>query len=202
MLTSKEELIFLTQLREVCKQYHDFSDDAFEAFKQICFIKEVKKAEVLQDVYSPAKYIYFICKGVLRTYFLNEEGAIYTKNLFSENYFSASKVSLLTQEDSYLCIDALEDCTIIYIDFEEYKDLIKTNDEFKSFYIAYLEKNWVIVKEKNEISLILDDASIRYKNFIKNNPNIENRISLQHIANHLGISPTQLSRIRKKLKEN
>jgi hypothetical protein len=94
----------------------------------------------------------------------------------------------------------LEDCTLIYIDFEKYKELINKYNEFKTFYINYLEKNWVIVKEKNEISLILDDATRRYENFIKNNPNIENRVALHHIANHLGITPTQLSRIRKKLK--
>ena len=86
-------------------------------------------------------------------------------------------------------------------DFEKYKELIEKYNEFKTFYINYLEKNWVIIKEKNEISLILDDATTRYENFIKNNPNIENRIAKHHIANHLGITPTQLSRIRKKLKK-
>jgi signal-transduction protein with cAMP-binding, CBS, and nucleotidyltransferase domain len=192
---------YFNQLREVCKQYQNFSDNSFEEFKKICFIKDVKKGEVLQDIYSPAKYIYFIVKGILRTYYLHEDSSIYTKNLFSENYFSASKVSLLTKEDSYLCIDALEDSILIYIDFDKYKNLINTNDEFKNFYINYLEKNWVIVKEKNEISLIVDDATTRYKRFLKQNPNIENRIALHHIADHLGITPTQLSRIRQKLKK-
>ncbi|WP_320033813.1 Crp/Fnr family transcriptional regulator [Halarcobacter sp.] len=191
---------YFKQLREVCNQYHKFSDEAFEALINISFIKEVKKGEILQDTYSKAKYIYFICKGILRTFYLGENGQIYTKNLFCENYFSASKVSLLTKEDSYLNIEALEDSCLIYIDFEKYRNLIDCNVEFKDFYINYLEKNWVIVKEKNEISLILDDASTRYLNFITNNPNIEKRIPQHHIANHLGITPTQLSRIRKKLK--
>jgi signal-transduction protein with cAMP-binding, CBS, and nucleotidyltransferase domain len=202
MLSQKEEIDCFKQLRQTCKEYQDLSDDSFKKLKKISFLKESKKGEILQDVYSPAKYIYFICKGILRTFFLNSNGAIYTKNLFSENYFSASKVSLLTGEDSYLCIDALEDSILICIDFKEYKKLIEKNDEFKNFYINYLERNWVIVKEKNEISLILDDASTRYENFIKNNPNIENRIPLHHIASHLGITPTQLSRIRKKIKKN
>ncbi len=191
---------YFNQLREVCKQYHDFSDEAFESFKNICFIKEAKKGEVLQDTYSIAKYIYFICKGILRTYYISEDANIYTKNLFSENYFSASKVSLITKEDSYLNIEALEDSILIYIDFDGYKKLIAENIEFKDFYINYLEKNWVIVKEKNEISLIVDDATTRYLNFIEKNPNIEKRIPQHHIANHLGITPTQLSRIRNKLK--
>lgn len=191
---------YFEQFRLACSQYYNFSDEVFEDFKNICLIKEVKKGEILQDTYTEAKYIYFICKGILRTYYLNEKGQIYTKNIFSENYFSASKVSLITKKDSYLNIDVLEDSTLIYINFEKYKELIKTKIEFKDFYINYLEKNWVIIKEKNEISLILDDAMTRYQNFIEQNPNIQNRIPLHHIANHLGITPTQLSRIRKNIK--
>ncbi|OCL86044.1 DNA-binding transcriptional activator YeiL [Aliarcobacter thereius] len=193
---------FYKQLRIACDEYFDFDDESFKKLKDITFFKEIKKGEVLLDNYSKAKYIYFICKGVLRTYYLDENGKTYTKNLFSENYFSASKVSLLTKEDSYLSIEALEDCNLIFIDYDKYKELISKYDEFKIFYINYLEKNWVIVKEKNEISLIIDDASIRYQNLIKNNPNIENRIPLHYISDHLGITATQLSRIRKKLKEN
>lgn len=191
---------YFEQFRLACNQYYNFNDKSFEDFLSICFIKNVQKGKILQDNYSKAKYIYFICKGILRTYYLNEEGQIYTKNIFSENYFSASKVSLLTKEDSYLNIDVLEDSTLIYIDFIQYKEFIRTKVEFKNFYISYLEKNWVIVKEKNEISLVLDDATTRYLNFIQNNPNIQKRIPLHHIANHLGISPTQLSRIRTSLK--
>jgi CRP-like cAMP-binding protein len=192
--------LYYEQFRNICSKYYDFDDENFKRFKDITFIKDVKKGEILLDNYSKAKYIYFICKGILRTYYLGENGEIYTKNLFSENYFSASKVSLLTKEDSYLNIEALEDSLLIFIDFEKYKELIEKYSEFKTFYINYLEKNWVIIKERNEISLIIDDATTRYENFIKNNPNIENRIAQHHIANHLGITPTQLSRIRKKIK--
>ena len=192
--------LYYEQFRNICSKYYDFDDENFKRFKDITFIKDVKKGEILLDNYSKAKYIYFICKGILRTYYLGENREIYTTNLFSENYFSASKVSLLTKEDSYLNIEALEDSLLIFIDFEKYKELIEKYSEFKTFYINYLEKNWVIIKERNEISLIIDDATTRYENFIKNNPNIENRIAQHHIANHLGITPTQLSRIRKKIK--
>ena len=62
----------------------------------------------------------------------------------------------------------------------------------------------LVIGEVNQVLkrelLIIDDATTRYENFIKNNPNIENRIAQHHIANHLGITPTQLSRIRKKIK--
>jgi len=50
-------------------------------------------------------------------------------------------------------------------------------------------------------SYIKLDAKDRYKLFLKDNPGMVNRIPLYHIANHLGMSPVQLSRIRAKISE-
>lgn len=116
-----------------------------------------------------------------------------------ENYFSASVVSLLSGENSYLCIQALEQSILIEIDYKGYHHLVETHEAYKTFYIHYLEKNWIIEKEKNEISLIVDNATTRYLNFLNKYPDIEKRVSQHHIATHLGITPTQLSRIRKSL---
>ena len=116
--TDLDELYY-EQFRKIYS-YYDF-DYGFEKFKDITFIKDVKKkkGEVLLDNYSKAKYIYFICKGILRTYYLGENGEIYTKKSLYENYFSASKSFTSSKEDSYLNIEALEDCTLIFIDFDK-----------------------------------------------------------------------------------
>ncbi|ARU48492.1 Crp/Fnr family transcriptional regulator [Sulfurospirillum diekertiae] len=195
----ENETPYYEQFYEVLNRYTAISDDEFELFKPYLKLRCIPKGELLQDNYTPAHAIYFICKGLLRTYYLHEQSTIYTKNLFMENYFSASVVSLLSGENSYLCIQALEPSTIIEINYEGYRHLIETHDAFKNFYIRYIEQNWIIEKEKNEISLIIDNATIRYQNFLKKYPDIEQRVSQHHIASHLGITPTQLSRIRKSL---
>lgn len=195
----QNETRFWEQFYAALNTYAPISDEAFALFKPYLNLRSVTKGEVLQDTYTPANAIYFICEGLLRTYYFKEDGTIYTKNLFHENYFSASVVSLLQGEPSYLSIEALEKSTIIEIDYQGYRKLINTHDAYKNFYIAYLEKNWIIEKEKNEISLIVDNATTRYQNFLEKHPNIEKRASLHHIASHLGITPTQLSRIRKSL---
>ena len=195
----KNETKFLNQFYEALNHYSPISPTEFELLKPYLHLRSVKKNEVLQDNYSPAKAIYFICKGLLRTYYLHEDGTIYNKNIFMENYFSASVVSLLNGENSYLCIQALEPSSVLEIDYKGYRHLIETNESFKTFYISYLEQNWIIVKEKNEISLIIDNATTRYQNFLEKHPNIEKRVSQHYIAAHLGITPTQLSRIRKSL---
>lgn len=59
----------------------------------------------------------------------------------------------------------------------------------------------MIDKEQREISLVMENATERYLTLLKKHPNIDHRIPQLHIAAHLGITPTQLSRIKKSLKK-
>ena len=61
-----------------------------------------------------------------------------------------------------------------------------------------LAEHFFVDKEKREIELVMLGASEKYEIFKKEHPNLENLIPQYHIASYLGISPTQLSRIRAK----
>ncbi|MEP6929301.1 MAG: Crp/Fnr family transcriptional regulator, partial [Flavobacterium sp.] len=149
-----------------------------------------------------AKELYFICKGILRAFITDKAGNIYNKNIFLEGSFAGSKASSLQQTPSDFSIEALEDSILISINYKKYRELIFGNEDLKNFYIAYLEKNWVIEKEQREISLVMENATERYLRFLSKHPDISQRIPLLHIASHLGITPTQLSRIRKSLEKD
>ncbi|MFK8036907.1 MAG: Crp/Fnr family transcriptional regulator, partial [Crocinitomicaceae bacterium] len=95
----------------------------------------------------------------------------------------------------------LEDCILVKMNFKSYKRLIDENEDLKNFYISYIEQSWIIEKELKEISLVLENATERYLKFLNIYPDIEKRVAQHHIASHLGITPTQLSRIRKDLKK-
>ena len=198
-LHDKDRQSYLLILREKLQTYYPVSDEAWENFKEICSFKIVQKEDMLLQLGDISKEFYFICKGLLRTYFLDEQGNVYNKNLFLENEFSGSKVSMILNTPSEFCIEALETSFVICINFQKYKKLMQKHDDLKDMYISYLEKNWIIEKEKKEISLILEDASQRYQTYLLQYPDIEKRVKQHHIAAHLGITPTQLSRIRSKL---
>ena len=48
-------------------------------------------------------------------------------------------------------------------------------------------------------SFLFDNAETRYLDFVKENPNLLNRVSLSYLASFLGIERQSLTRIRKKL---
>ncbi|WP_223683205.1 Crp/Fnr family transcriptional regulator [Flavobacterium hibisci] len=108
----------------------------------------------------------------------------------------------MLQTPSNFTIEALEDCVIINIDYKKYMKLINENEDLKNFYIAHLEKNWIIEKEQREVALVMQNATERYVQLLEKHTDIADRIPLLHIASHLGITPTQLSRIRKSVEKD
>lgn len=100
---------------------------------------------------------------------------------------------------SRLAFETIENTLLVEIEFAGFRKLLFSNHELMKFQIHYLEKNWLLHKDAREIELVQDDASLRYLQFTKDFPLLVNRLPLYHIASHLGITPTQLSRIRAKL---
>jgi len=125
------------------------------------------------------------------------EGKSYNKNIFTAGDWVGSTVSSILQKPSIFTIKAITNCTVLCIPYQKFREIIFNIDDLKTLYIMYLEKNWVIDKEQREISIVMDAADIRYETFLKKYPDIEKYVSLKDIASHLGITPTQLSRIRK-----
>lgn len=199
-INPEEKEDHIAQLKSAVLSYYPITDSSFELLKGLVEFQALPKDEMLLGEGKTARHIHFIVKGALRTYIVDEAGNVYTKNLFMEGDFAGSKVSLLLQKPSSFNLQALEDCILINLDFKRYRALIDTHNDLKNFYIAYLEKNWVIGKEQREISLVMENATDRYLALLKKHPDMAGRIPLQHIASHLGITPTQLSRIRKDLK--
>jgi len=103
---------------------------------------------------------------------------------------------------SNFTLETLEETILINLNYKKYRQLIELNIDLKNFYIAYLENNWIIEKEQREVSLVMENATERYLKLLEKHPNIDQRIQKLHLASHLGITPTQLSRIRKNIKEN
>lgn len=198
-VTEKEK--YLEYLKSTFLSYAPLSAETLSAIEAMVQFQFLKKDEILLNSGDIAKNLHFIVKGAMRAYFGDEKGNTYNKNIFLEGNFAGSKVSMMLNKPSGFTLQALEEGIIISLNFKKYKALIAERSDFKDFYIAYLEKNWVVDKEEREISLVMDSATTRYLKLLQKHPGIDKRIALQHIASHLGITAIQLSRIRKELKK-
>ncbi|MDY0989302.1 Crp/Fnr family transcriptional regulator [Flavobacterium sp. CFBP9031] len=193
---------YLNNLKQTIESYYPISEKSWKLIESITSFQTLKKGETLLRNGEIAKNLHFIAKGVLRTFITDEEGNFYNKNLFLENYLAGSKVSLMLQTPSNFTIEALEDSIVININYKKYIEYINENDDLKNFYIAHLERHWIIEKEQREVALVMQNATERYITLLEKHPDMADRVPLLHIASHLGITPTQLSRIRKSLEKD
>ncbi len=189
-------------LKHALTAYAPISEETWAIFKRICTPIRLKKGDYFCRAGDRPQSISFVYSGLLRAYVSDENGNEYNTIFFPENTFPGSMVALLTSSASKFAIETLEDSQLLQIDFKAYRKLLIASDDLKLFHIRYLEKNWLIAQEAREVMLVQENASARYLHFLNDHPDLEQRLSQYHIASHLGITPTQLSRIRKKMKNS
>ena len=189
----------LKALKRTIETYCPISVETWEEFKTFCVLIHLGKDQFFTKAGEIPQSFSFVYAGLLRVYVTDTKGNEYNKVFFPENTFPGSMVALLTSAPSNFSIVSLEKSHLLQINFEAYRHLLMIRDDLKLFHILYLEKNWLVEKEKREVALVQESATERYLSFKEHYPALEKRISQYHIASHLGITPTQLSRIRKNL---
>lgn len=199
MNVSTQEQLALAKLKQTMESYEGLSDETWSAIRKICSYRDIEKRGVLYEIGKVPSTFSFVYTGLFRVVVIDDNGNEYNKNFFDEGTFPGSMAALLTNSPSRSTIEAIEHASILEIDFREYRKLLLEYDDLKLFQIYYLEKNWLIAKDKREIGLVQDNATQRYQRFILEYPHLVERIPQYHIASHLGITPTQLSRIRKNM---
>ena len=177
-------------------EYSSLGAEAREAWQQLLVKQHYRKDEHLVIQGEPTRNIFFVLGGLLRQYHVGEGGEAIVKRFFPEQSFAASISALLTESVSDFSIKALEPATVLEYDFRKFKSLARDHPEIAAFYIRYMERHWIVEKEPLEISFRIDDARGKYARFLETYPGLETRIRQHEVAAFLGITPTQLSRIR------
>jgi CRP-like cAMP-binding protein len=181
-------------------EYASLDGGAREAWRRLLVKRDYRKDELLVIQGQPTRNIFFVLRGLLLQYHVSEEGEAVVKRFFLEHSFAASTSALLTESESDFSIKALEPVTVWEYDFLQFKALVRDHPDIATFYISYMERHWIVEKEPLEISFRNDDSRRKYARFLATYPGLEERIRQHEVAAFLGITPTQLSRIRADLR--
>lgn len=141
---------------------------------------------------------YFIFKGCLRTYTIDDHGTEHILMFGMEDWWVGDLYSFLTQTPSTYFIDALEDAELLQISKANLDRLYEQVPKFERFFRLIIQ-NAFIAQQKRINQNLSFSAEQRYLDFIKTYPSLEQRIPQKQIAAYLGITPVFLSMLRKKL---
>jgi CRP-like cAMP-binding protein len=158
-----------------------------------------QKGEVFIHAGSVPSKFAFVVKGLFRSFYRDAKGNEFTKGFFSENSFIVSYTAMVNESKSHYTIEALEDATIDIIDYTLWKTLYANHTCWHPLLVALLEKGFA-KKEAREREFLLYNAEERYRSFLQEYPQLEERIKQHLVASYLGITPVALSRIRRSMR--
>lgn len=161
------------------------------------FKKEsVSKNQILVRQGEISKKLYFVEKGMGRSYYLNENGKEITQWFFGEGKFMASVDSFFQQCRSLYNLEILEDATLYSISKKELDELFSKYSKMEK--LGRLLTTEMLTSVVNKINAIqFQTARERYEYMLDEFPDIAYQVPLGHIASYLGMTQETLSRIRK-----
>ncbi len=187
----------MENLSTFLKRFTDLPTESMDALSVLFKPVSLKKNEYLAKEGDFAKTLYFVESGVLRAFYQNPKGEEFNKLFFVTPSIVGAYSSLITGEENKINIQCLTDCIILKADFKSILNLYDTHPRIERLN-RMIAEDFFVKKERREMSLVMNDASERYEMFKEEFSGLENEITQYHIASYLGITPTQLSRIRAK----
>lgn len=139
--------------------------------------------------------LYFVCRGLIRYYYITEEGKEWNKAFIAEDSLAASFSEDFLGYPSPYGIQALENTILLsarYIDFES---LYERHASIERLGRRFIEQV-LAAKLSRERSFLHHDATSRYQDFLRQHPGLSERIPQYHLASYLGVTEVTLSRLR------
>lgn len=187
----KEKLIAFLQ------NFDELSEDQIHELARLMTVVEIKKNEVIVREGQICNVCYFVLKGCLRQYIL-QDGIEKTIAIYTEeqaiNFYANQKDTkksesfLVSLEDSLLLTGNPDTDEAIYSRFPVLAEITRNMLE------ADLGQTQLALAK-----FISSSPEERYLNLLNDRPELFQRVPLAVIASYLGMTPESLSRIRKRI---
>lgn len=187
------------QLRSAVNQWVKLTDQQWEQFAAIFTEKTVNPQEF---ILLPGDYVHellFVCSGLLRFYYLSEDGTESNKAFIAEDTFAGPLAASVLKMPVIYGIEALEPTTLLVADYADFVGLFEEHPVFDRLGRKLAE--WLLVrKELRTRNLLQYQAKDRYLAFKRQFPELAERVPQYHIASYLGITEVSLSRLKRSLR--
>ncbi len=139
----------------------------------------------------------FLLQGRMQHYIVKHGDKEMTIRISQKDAFVTDILCLRTKAKTPISIKALEPTSMLVAAGEAINDLAETNLTLNRLLREYMGEN---IEKQAELYFLFmtGTAKERYKFILENNPELLKNTPLRFIASMIGITPTQLSRIRNK----
>jgi CRP-like cAMP-binding protein len=159
----------------------------------------LKRGQFLLSPGVHVKHEYFVVLGCLKAYYMDANGHKHIIQFAIENWWIGDFDAFHNEVPSKLYIEAIEDVELLSIHLDALQKVYLEAPIFER-YFRILTMQAFIAQRKRILSALEKSTKERYFEFCHSYPNIKDRVTNYSIANYLGVSPENLSRVRKNIK--
>lgn len=152
-------------------------------------IRLVQKGHILQEAGQNRMKVYNVNKGLLRSFFTDENGKEHNFMFAPEGWIIADLDGISFGNASRLTIEALEESEVEIMEYAE----LGQNDWQQEFRRMTRRAGTL---QRRVLMLMSTSALERYEYFLELYPNLSHRLKQSHIASYVGITPQALSKLR------
>ncbi|NOX37413.1 MAG: Crp/Fnr family transcriptional regulator [Calditrichaeota bacterium] len=186
----------LRQLKSAIQTFESQPLSVWQALASRTYPRSLNRQDHFSQAGDYATEFAFLQEGVLRIYCLSEAGEEWNKHfLLEDDFFMAG---IVPGQRTDVNIQALTPAKLICISFQELRMLMNRHPSLNTFFQKLLLR-YLLEKHRKEAFFLSASGREKYRYFLQRFPGLENRIAQYQIARYLGITPTQLSRIRRQI---
>lgn len=173
------------------------TEDEKGIFSSLVECIDYKRREYILQEGQVCKYEYFVLKGCLRSFYINEDTTEHTTMFAPEGWWSGNLKSFVRNTSSDFYLEAIEPSTVLRLSKLNLEKLYQKVPKFERYFRILLQNRLLATQDRINHHLSFS-ATERYDKFLREYPKLVQRVPQKYIASYLGITPTYLSRLRKK----
>lgn len=189
------------QLQKYLIRYAEFTDHEIQLIYSTCTEQIYQKKEFIIEQNHICKYKYFILKGLVRQFRVEENGNESISAFGIENWWITNLDSFVNKTPSINSIQAIEETTVLQITNTQLEDLYVKIPQLERVFRIIAENTLIALQRKDEIYM-KKSSKERYFILVAQIPDFAQRVPQYMIASYLDITPEYLSEIRKKGNQN
>ena len=171
------------------------TDAEFEHISSHFQVKRFKKHSIILQPGDPVMYEYFVFKGLVKTFMLDNNGKEHIWQFAMENWWVSDYYAFHTGGMSSFAIQCLEDVELLCISYVSRDKLCNEMHNFERFCRLKITSGF-FSQQKRIMALLQNDAQSRYQQLMEQYPSLFQRVPKALIASYLGVSRETLSRLR------
>jgi CRP-like cAMP-binding protein len=192
----KDEIkVFMNSVRSICPE---LTEQELMLFSEKLSIITLQKKEFFIPAEQVQQSIGFIVSGLIRSYYADDNGNEKTVRFYAEKDYATHYTAFITQKTSKYTFQCLEKTVLVLLSYEHMQLAYKHIPNFQTYGRLVAEEILKMQQLRIE-SFVFQTAEERYIDFMKQYPDLFNRVSLSHLCSYLGIERQTLTRIRQKL---